>query len=268
MRIQLRRKKILEYLSIQEKLSVEEAVKLFKASPATIRRDFAEIPASYGGVARLFRGLRRKSGSFDQLVPFALREKWFSAEKRFLAFQVYQHIKDLKTIFIDGGSTTTHIATFLKNPQQVIITNSLPLCNMLSEIFPAGGGPEIIMTGGSFQPESGLLLGSNAEAAAADYHADAAIISARGITVNGIYNHNSLIAGINRTMIAHADITIIVADHSKIGVTAMNRVCGLREIDTLFTVETAENKSELAKIKNTGVKVFADCPFDNITKVF
>ena len=39
---EIRRLRILEYLSRHEFLTVEEAVSLFQASPATIRRDFTE----------------------------------------------------------------------------------------------------------------------------------------------------------------------------------------------------------------------------------
>lgn len=261
----LRQKKIQEYLSLHEKLTVEEAVSLFRASPATIRRDFAEI-SSTGGISRIRGGIRRNRNRFDELIPIALREKWYSAEKRFLAAQAYQYIKPFKTFFIDGGSTTTHLGVFFRENNQKIITNSLPLCNILSEIFSAGGGPEIRMTGGLFYPESGLLLGTNAENSVADYHADVAILSVRGINSNGVYNHNELIAGINRKMIENADHTIIIADHTKIGASAMNKVCSLDKIHALFTIKTVENQAELEKIRTAGVKVFDDCPFENITE--
>ncbi len=264
MGIHSRQKQILEYLSSHENLSVKTAVELFRASPATIRRDFAEIAAS-GGVSRIRGGICRKLNRFDELVPLALRGSWYSAEKRFLAFQAYQYLKECRVIFIDGGSTTAHLAMFLRDPKQVIITNSLPLCNMFSEIFPSGGGPEIIMTGGSFHPESGLLLGAGAESSVAGYHADAALISARGVNANGVYNHNGLIAGINRRMIENADRTLLIADHTKIGAAAMTEVCSLREIEALFTVSTPQNQKYLNEISDAGVKVFGDCPFENIT---
>lgn len=262
MSVHTRRKQILEYLSSHERVLVSEAVKIFDASPATIRRDFAEISAA-GGVTRIRGGICRNLNRFDKLVPLALRGRWYSAEKRFLAAQAYRYIKNARVIFVDGGSTTTHLGMFLRDPEQVVITNSLPLCNMFSEIFPAGGGPEIRMTGGVFHPESGLLLGANAEATVTDYHADIAVISARGVNSGGVYNHNELIAGINRRMIENADRTILIADHTKIGAVAMTRVCSLQKIDAVFTVATPQNQTELGKIREIGCEVFSDCPFEN-----
>ena len=258
---ELRRSQIQEYLSMHEMLTVEEAVKLFQASPATIRRDFAEIAAD-GGVSRVRGGICRKPNRQDDLIPFSLRKKWYSKEKRYLAWQVYEYLKDAQTLFIDGGSTTTHLGIFLRNSRQTIITNSLPLCGVISEMFPSGGGPGIQMTGGKFHPESGLFLGPHAESSVAEYHADAVILSARGITASGVYNHNEQIAGINLKMIEHSDRAILIADHSKIGITAMNRVCPLDKIEALFTLETEENRAELNQIRSAGIKVFCDSPFE------
>ena len=256
-----RQKQIQEYLSEYELLTVDEAVSMFHASPATIRRDFADISQN-GGVTRIRGGIRRKANRQDNLVPFILRAKWYSSEKRYLAWRVHEYIKHAATIFIDGGSTTTHLGIFLRDPRQTIITNSLSLCNVFSEVFSSGGGPAVQVTGGHFQPESGLFLGSNAESAAAAYHADVTVLSTRGITPSGIYNHNEAIAGINRCMIEHSDRVILMADHSKIGVSAMNRVCSWEKIEALFTVETEDNRKCLDEIRTAGVKVFCDYPFD------
>lgn len=256
-----RRREIQEYLSGHDELTVEEAVRLFHASPATIRRDFTEISAD-GGVNRTRGGIRRRRNAEDDMIPFILRTKWYSAEKRYLAWCVYEYLKNVRTFFVDGGSTTTHLGMFLRNPAQVVITDSLALCNVVAELFPSGGGAEIRMTGGRFHPESGLFLGSHAEAAAAAYHAEATVLSARGITPSGIYNHNELIAGINRRMIENSDRVILIADHSKIGRHAMNKVCSLDRIEALFTVRTPENRQCLDEIRAAGVKVFDDCPFE------
>lgn len=264
MEINLRQKRIQEYLSAHEMLTVSEAVKIFGVSPATVRRDFAEI-SSLGAVTRFRGGIARKVNAPDELIPFALRGQWYSAEKRFLAAQVYHYIKNCRTVFIDGGTTTTHLGMFLRDPAQSIITNSHPLCSVFSELFPSGGGPEIRMTGGIFHPESGLMLGSEAERAIAACHADIAVISARGVDANGVYNHNESIAAVNRVMIAHADRTILIADHSKIGVKALTRVCPPEKIEALFTVETGDNHLELNKIRSSGIKVFSDCPFETLT---
>ena len=257
----IRRRKIQEYLSGHDRLTVEEAVRVFHASPATIRRDFSEISA-LGGVGRFRGGICRRQNEKDNMIPFTLRTKWYSAEKRYLAWQVCEYLKGVRSFFIDGGSTTTHLGMFLRDPKQVVITNSLTLCNVVSELFPSGGGAEIRLTGGRFYPESGLFLGSHAEAAVTAYRTEVTVLSARGITPSGIYNHNDLIAGIQLRMIENSDRVVLIADHSKIGRHAMNKVCSLQKIEALFTVRTEENRKCLDEIQAAGVKVFCDFPFE------
>ena len=99
-------------------------------------------------------------------------------------------------------------------------------------------------------------------AAAAAYHAEVTVLSARGITPSGIYNHNELIAGIQLRMIENSDRVVLIADHSKIGRHAMNKVCSLQKIEALFTVRTEENRKCLEEIRAVGVKVFCDFPFE------
>ena len=84
----IRREQIQEYLSEHDILTVEEAIILFNASPATIRRDFFEISAS-GGAKRIRGGLARRIDRQDNMIPLTLREKWYSSEKRFLAHHLY-----------------------------------------------------------------------------------------------------------------------------------------------------------------------------------
>ena len=256
-----RRQQIQEYLSLHDRLTVDEAVRVFGASPATIRRDFAELAAG-GGVGRIRGGILRRRNEKDDMTPVVLRAGWYSAEKRYLAWRVCEYLKGVRSFFVDGGSTTTHLGMFLRDPGQVVITDSLTLCNVIAELFPSGGGAEIRLTGGRFYPESGLFLGSRAEAAVAAYHAEATVLSARGITPYGIYNHNELIAGINLRMIENSDRAVLIADHSKIGRHAMNKVCSLKKIEALFTVRTEENGACLDEIRAAGVKVFCDCPFE------
>ena len=252
-----RHQKILEYLSCHESLRLEEACALFQASPASIRRDFA-IMAADGFIKRVRGGIKPKMLRYDKLQPINLRMNWYSEEKCRLAEAVGEYVKDAESLFIDGGSTTAHLGAFLRNPQQIILTNSVALCTILTKNFPLGGGPIIQLIGGRFYPENELVLGSNAENSISQYRADVAVLSVRGIDETGLYNNNEQIAGIARGMIAHARQTVILADHTKIGAKAMNRVCDIRGISALFTTETSENKETLEKIRSLGIQVFTN----------
>lgn len=252
-----RQQKIIEYLSCHDTLSLETACKLFQASPASIRRDFAFMAAD-GSITRFRGGIKPKMLRYDKLQPINLRANWYSEEKRLLAEAVVEYVKDTESMFIDGGSTTAHLGAFLRNPRQIIMTNSVALCTLITKNYPLGGGPIIQLIGGRFYPENELVLGSNAENSISQYRADVAILSVRGIDETGLYNNNEQIAGIARAMIAHARQVIVLADHTKIGVKAMNYVCDIHGVSALFTTESEENKDTLAKIRSMGIKVFVE----------
>ncbi|MFA5206801.1 MAG: hypothetical protein WC708_20565, partial [Lentisphaeria bacterium] len=56
-------------------------------------------------------------------------------------------------------------------------------------------------------------------------------------------------------MIANARKRIILADHSKIGVASLCRVCGLEQINLLVTTGGPENHAALDAIRAAGVEV-------------
>lgn len=254
----LRQQQFGEYLAAHDYLRVEDAVRRFHASPATVRRDFKAMAAA-GLVERVRGGIRRAAMAADGLLPLALREKWFSAEKQRLAQAVAKLLPVGASLFVDGGSTTSHLGLCLPE-RTTVITNSLSLSALLSRRFTAGGGPEVYLTGGLLYLKSGLMLGANAEAAMGQYRADIAIMSVRGIDATGVYNNTEAIAGIERVMIANAKKRIILADHSKIGRTSLCRVCGLERINTLVTTECTENRAALAAIRAAGVEVVLVMP--------
>ncbi|MPN60795.1 hypothetical protein SDC9_208527 [bioreactor metagenome] len=55
-------------------------------------------------------------------------------------------------------------------------------------------------------------------------------------------------------MIKRADTIIAVADYSKFGITAMNNVCALRDVDILVTDWSVSQKT-ISEIRSSGINV-------------
>ncbi len=250
---ELRRVKILEYLTEHELLTGEEAAVRFDTSPATIRRDFALLDSLHR-VQRFHGGIRAVSKPDDRVVSFALRSQWFSEEKRRLAEYAASLIPGGSTVFIDGGTTTVHLGMFL--PSDVtVITNSLPLCNEIRGHWPEGAGPNIILPGGRLTSRDLLLLGPDAEEGVRRYHADIALFSVRAADGDSFYNNNEEVAGIERAMAACSDRSIVLIDHSKIGKTALCRLGDVSMAERLVTTPCREHARILAAIQKKGVKI-------------
>jgi len=252
---QLRHERMIDYLNAHEILSVEEAMALFAASPATIRRDFNDL-AAQGLVQRVRGGIKLVRAGGQPMLPFSLREVRHSREKEALARRAAGLLRPGDVIFIDGGTTTFHLGGCLPDIPLCLITNSLRLAAALEERRAERARWDICVTGGFIYPHSGgLLLGPTAQASLAQYHAHWAFLSAGGVAEGGITNTNELVVDTERIMIGHAEKTVILADHSKIGKYALCHVCPLDRVDFLITDEWPESTELLSKFGAAGVEV-------------
>ncbi len=249
-----RQDKILHYLSQHDYLTVVEAVTLFHASPATIRRDFDEL--SEKELVRRIRGGIKPYKSVDTgILPFSLRELQYSAEKEALTREAVKLLQPGNVVFIDGGTTTFHLGLCLPDMDLRVITNSLRLASVLEEKAAQRPNLEVYVTGGFLDHKSGILLGPNTESSLAQYHADWAFLSVGGISHEGVSNTNEQVTQAERVMIRNADRVVVLADHSKIGKNAMCHVCPLDQVDTLITDHWPENQGTIQQLTETGVEV-------------
>ena len=104
---------------------------------------------------------------------------------------------------------------------------------------------------------TGLLIGPQAKASLAQYHANWAFISVAAISENGIFNSNELVVENEQGMIANADRTVILADHTKLGKRSMCRICGLDQVSVLITNATEDQRPFLDEVRSQGVEVIA-----------
>jgi DeoR/GlpR family transcriptional regulator of sugar metabolism len=232
-----RRTKILEMLQKDAFLSVEEVQQALDASPATIRRDFAELAErmlvvrGHGGVHRL------ENAPINGVLPFSRRKVERPEGKNRIAKAATGLLREGDIVIIDGGTTTVGIAQYI-SPLVRIITNSLPLASALNE--PAQGRsavPEVNMTGGSVYPRSEVLLGPLTVKTLKEFNSNWAFLGANGITNAGVYNSNNLVADTQKEMIERAQQIAILADSTKLGRLAMVKVCELTMVDVIVTDE-------------------------------
>lgn len=230
-----RRRKILEMLRDEPFLSVDQAQKVLDSSPATVRRDFADL-SQQGLVVRGHGGIHRiDNAPIMGVLPFARRRVDHPEGKNRIAQAAADLLEDGQIAIIDGGTTTLNLAKFL-SPHVRVITNSLPLALALNE--PGNGRtivPEVNMTGGYVYPRSEVLLGPQTVKSLLEYNADWTFISANGIMPDGIFNSNNLVVDTQMMMIQRAQRVAILVDQSKLLRPAMVKVCELTEVDYIIT---------------------------------
>jgi DeoR/GlpR family transcriptional regulator of sugar metabolism len=250
-----RLRELLEFTASREELTVDDACQLTGASPATIRRAFVEL-AEDGEVEKTWGGIRRTTGAKGLLAPpaFAARLAVQAAEKRAIARAAAALPRDGDVVMIDGGTTTYQLAEFIVGRRLRVITNSLVIAQAIDQFQGARRGSEVLLCGGTLQPESGIVAGSAAEAFLKRYRADWLFLGCAGVDADRVTNYEETVLASEKLMIERCTKLVLMADHTKLGRAAMCELCPTKKLDHLVTSEAAPGKL-MRQINQLGVEI-------------
>ena len=233
MQAEERQHRIAEYLQKVEFASLEELARQVDVSVSTVRRDVGNMETD-GILRRTHGGARLVSPRSDEFA-FTKRDTNQLNEKEAIGRAVAELIQPNQSVIIDAGTTAYHAARYLENKTLQIITNSLPVANH----FASSQRVEVVVSGGVVYPRLGVLVGPLAVESFSKIHADVAIMSAGGITAEGITNSHGLLIDIQRAMINNAQKVIFCFDHTKLGRQSVSPLCDLSCVDTIVTNDGA-----------------------------
>ena len=98
------------------------------------------------------------------------------------------------------------------------------------------------------------MFKSNFYEAFSKIHADVAIMSAGGISLEGVTNSHGLLIDIQRAMIHGAQKVIFCFDHTKLGRQSVLPLCGLDVIDVIVTDSNAPREL-IEQFRGKGIEV-------------
>jgi DeoR family fructose operon transcriptional repressor len=228
-----RQHRISEYLQQVEFASLEDISKHVTASVSTVRRDLTVLEAA-GGLRRTHGGARVLAPRTDEFA-FSTRDAHQLAEKEAIGRACAELIQPNESVIMDAGSTVYHVARHLESKTPQIITNSLPIANL----FASANRLEVVVSGGVIYPRLGVLVGPSAVEAFTKIHADVTIMSAGGVSLEGISNSHGLLIDIQRAMINAAQRVIFCFDHTKFGRQSVLPLCDLDRVDAIVTDSAA-----------------------------
>jgi DeoR/GlpR family transcriptional regulator of sugar metabolism len=227
---ELRRQNVLEIVRLKGGFaSLPELARELNVSESTIRRDVDHLEEL--GVARRAHGGVFYTGSSPHLPHFDLREPGQWEKKQWIAREAARLISNGDTLLLDGGSTTYELARVLVGRPLQVVTNSLPVANLMA----ANAYTDLILVGGYVYPRTGVILGPPANEMIRSLRVHKSILSVAGINEQGFFNSNLLLVEAERAMIDSADEVIVVADSSKLGRQSLAHLCPLEDIDHLVT---------------------------------
>src|SRR6187549_2021423 len=110
----VRQRQIIDLLGSDPELTVAEVCARLDLSPATVRREFAQLSAE-GLVEKTWGGIRVKTDTLSPLGPpaFAKRLGANAAEKRAIAQAAAALLAEGDVVMIDGGTTTYQLCEFI-----------------------------------------------------------------------------------------------------------------------------------------------------------
>lgn len=227
-------------------VSVREVSDLLSVSEMTIRRDLEEL-SSAGRVVRVHGGARRMSSARGLSVPrefsHAEKQQIHRTEKLHIARIAASVIDEGDTVFLGVGTTIEDIARILPAMRLRVITNSLPVFNLLED----RNDFDLWLVGGMYRPRTGAFVGPIAETAVSSLGIDKAFIGANGILDGSISTSNTEEGSIQALVFDKADSRYLVADSSKLGRRDFYCFYDLADLDALITdnLITAEQRDAL-----------------------
>jgi DeoR family fructose operon transcriptional repressor len=233
MQAEERQQHIEDYLQKVEFASLDELAEHVGVSPSTVRRDLAVLEAA-GTVRRTHGGARIVTPRTDEFT-FSARDTHQVDEKEQIGRACAALIQPNQSVILDAGTTVFHLAKYLEDKRLQVITNSLPIANL----FASSSQIETVLSGGIIYPRLGVLLGPLAVETFLKTHADVAVMSASGITLDGITNSHWLLIEMQQAMLQAAQKIIFCLDHTKFGRKSLAALCALDPVDLIITDSAA-----------------------------
>ncbi len=236
-----RRIDIMKSIEENNSLTVEELVKIHKASPATIRRDL-QYWQEQGAISK-------KYGRVTLIEAFVedndyVKNRYMKA----IAKRAALYVEDGDVIFINASRTALMVAEYIRNKNVTIITN-----NTKATAFSLDPNVQLIMTGGEIGHSHTYLTGDFALSSINMVTATKCFIGCSGLKENGVSTGILREMSVNKAMLARtAGQKFILCDHSKVGLDHNYYYTDFSDIDYLITdVEADKRVINRIKQKNS-----------------
>ncbi|MBV7388100.1 HTH-type transcriptional regulator UlaR [Pasteurellaceae bacterium TAE3-ERU1] len=235
---QYRHEKLLNILNEREILSTEEIIHLLDVSPATARRDITMLD-KLGLLQKVRNGAQSVakesisnhrnylSNNVNQINNFSEKER--------IARVAANLCQRGESVFLTCGSTMMMLGQSLCGSPVQIITNYLPLANLLIE----HDHNDVVIMGGQYNKNQAITL-SLGVGVDCGYSANIMFTSGRGISAKGLYKTDMLIANSEQKMLDKVGRLIVLLDSQKLGKEVGMIFTELNRIDTLVTGKEAD----------------------------
>ncbi len=205
-----RRHKLVELLAREGRLTVGDIEQALDVSPATVRRDLAEL-AERGELVRVHGGAVHPAVLHGE-PPFQQRTHAAPQAKKAIAERAVKFAGEDAVVYIDAGTSALAVAQMLLGrPDVTLFTNSVPVLEATPE-----SGARIITIGGNLDVPSQSLMGALALNWMRRLRFEVAFIGASGLDAEEGASVISLEAvAMKQAVMERAANVVLVADAQK-----------------------------------------------------
>lgn len=228
-----RHQHILDALRNHGQVRVTSLAQELGVSEMTVRRDL-NLLAEAGSLVKVHGGATLDASPTSSEPGFVKKLALESVEKTAIARAAAAMIKPGMSIALNSGTTTFALGAQCTRINELTVVTNSP---RIAEVFYSedNHSQNIILTGG-IRTVSDALVGPLSLSALDQLHVDILFLGVHGMTAEGGFTTpNMLEAQTNRAFMRAAARQVVLADHTKWGVTGLCQIAQLGEVDALVT---------------------------------
>ncbi|MCA1011165.1 DeoR/GlpR family DNA-binding transcription regulator [Halobacillus halophilus] len=222
---------ILETVKKYHTAKIKDLVQSTGASESTIRRDLDQL--EHEGLLRRVHGGASLRASASDEPSMGEKITKYHKEKNAIASYAASLVRDGDCIFLDAGSTTYEMISYLYGKDITVVTNGLDQLDKLTEYQI-----KTYVVGGYVKHRTRAVIGTVAMQNLQQYRFDQCFMGTNGISLRGGFSTpDPEEAAIKSTALSLSQERYILADHSKFEEISFGKFANLDEAYILTNYE-------------------------------
>lgn len=234
---------------MEGRIDAGDAATRLQVAIETVRRDLDTLQRR--GLLRRVHGGAIALGRMPHEYSLPERRSSNVAAKRAIAFQAAKQLPTEGAIVVDGGTTTEMLSEHLLNkPNLLVVTNSIPLGNMVAE-----SGTPVHLLSGRLRSTTLSALGSRTIEDIGNFRAQMVFLGANGVSATwGMTTSDQEEAAVKQAMIRISQEIVVLADGTKFDAVFPAAFADAEQIDRVITDMSAP-QAAVDQLVAAGVEV-------------
>lgn len=227
-------------------MDVETLADELGVSAVTVYRDVSRLESE--GIVKLERGTVMPSASSVSAMSSVMRSELERKEKESFAPAVVEIVGRGASVIVDESSSVLpSISLLAQHAPLTVVTNSLAVVQAVGR----ASNIDVQCVGGKYSGWSDSFYGTNTVRAIDGFHTDFCLMSDAAISGGYLLNPYDYVSETKRAMLRAAQVSILLADHTKFTRGALIKTAAIAEFDYLITdIDPGANIRDLCKKNN------------------